>query len=66
VPLDRFLSYNFSVGKLKETILKELGISSFMLIEQRSGIDVSSAHPDEEICTEKRKQIVSNQAKALC
>jgi hypothetical protein len=30
-----------------------------VLIDQRSGVDVCSAHGEDPICAEKRKQIVS-------
>ena len=34
-------------SKLKETIQKELGFSWMILIEQRTGIDFSSAHAED-------------------
>ena len=45
---------------MKETIQKELGLTSMLLIDQRTGVDMQTAHPDDPICSEKRKQVVSD------
>ena len=45
---------------MKDLISRELGITGqFSLVEERSGVDLIFSHPDEQIATEKRKQIVS-------
>ena len=44
---------------MKDLISRELGITGqFSLIEERSGVDLVFAHPDEQIATEKRKLLV--------
>ena len=34
-----------------------------LLIDQRTGVDMQTAHPDDPICSEKRKQVVSDSLK---
>ena len=44
---------------MKDLISRELGITGqFSLIEERSGVDLVFAHPDEQISAEKRKLLV--------
>ena len=31
-----------------------------LLIEKSTGVELSTAHPEDPICSDKRKQIVSN------
>lgn len=49
------------LAKVKALIEKELGLTgqAFQWIEEHSGIDLSQAHLEDPIASEKRKQIVS-------
>lgn len=48
------------MAKLKDLIKKELGLNAMLLIDQKTGVDLSSAPAEDPLCGEKRKQIVSN------
>ena len=58
--MTRKLIVYFSLAKLRELVRKELGLTSMVLIDQKTGVDLSSALAEEPLCVEKRKQIVSN------